>query len=81
MTRFRFLMTEGDTDFETEPIDLASLDEAKAHAVELVAQHLRDANGSFWQGGDWRLDVMDDRGLILATLLVHGFDAAAGDRF
>ncbi|MEE7503940.1 DUF6894 family protein [Methylobacterium sp. C33D] len=80
MPLFRFLMTEGGAQAELADAELTSLDDAKAHAVELVAQHLSVASRSFWQDSDWRLDVMDDRGLVLASLTIVGFDTLASGR-
>jgi hypothetical protein len=42
-----------------------------------AGEMLRDADGAFWDDSSWRLDVTDELGLILCTILVQGVEAAA----
>jgi hypothetical protein len=34
-------------------------------------------DGAFWQDSDWRIDLSDDTGLILCSIMIHGIEAPA----
>jgi hypothetical protein len=48
--------------------DLPDLDAARGRAVTRLAQLMCDYPAILWSGGDWRLDVADEGGNVLATL-------------
>ena len=48
MPFFRFSIADGTPVPQPEPIELAGVREAKAHAVLLAGQMLKDAGAAFW---------------------------------
>ena len=53
---------------------LANREEARAHAIIVAGELLRDAGKKFWNGTEWRLHVTDEAGENIWTLrfLVEG---------
>ena len=75
MPRYHFHVHDG-RDFPDEIGDkLPDLDAARAMAVKLSGDCLRDHGCDFWNDEEWAMDVTDRRGLILFSL--H-FIATAG---
>ena len=78
MPHFRFVVNGPGRRPDATTFELPHLDAAKAEAVSFAGQMLRDIDGSFWQDSSWQLDITDEQGLILCTIIVQGVEAAAG---
>ena len=65
-------------DPDLEGIDLPSLDEARVYAAQHIGELLRDRPGLAWAGEEFRVEVTDDKRLVLFTVIVVGVDSAAG---
>jgi hypothetical protein len=76
MARYFFNVTDGEYIADDVGIEFASLDLAKAEAVELATRLLRDNATRFWQGVDWMIEVTDETGLILFSLTFMATESA-----
>lgn len=81
MSFYRYAMTTGSGFAESGGVEQPSLNAAKAHAMELAIQYLSAVDGEFWEESGWQLDLMDEHGTILSTLMIHGVNAPASGRF
>jgi hypothetical protein len=73
--RYHFNVHDGVSLPDPDGTELATLDAARVEAVRLAGQLLLDSGEEFWSNGDWKVDVTNDRGLILFTLMFSAFDA------
>jgi hypothetical protein len=77
MARYFFHVIDGlalSDDVGSEHGDLAS---AKCEAVVYAGRLICEDAASFWDRGDWQMNVTDEVGLTLFTLVFAGYDAAA----
>ena len=77
MARFRIIIKNGEAAAKTDEINCVSIEEARNHAVLTTGDCLKTIDGSFWEDGHWQLDIADDRGLLLSSIMVHGVTSAA----
>jgi hypothetical protein len=62
MPRYFFHIIDGDEIIDDEGTELAGLDEARAEAIVVSGEMLRDLGGKFWGNGQWQVRVMDEAG-------------------
>ena len=60
---------------DSDGIELRDLAEARMNAVQLAGQELRDHPEHVWQSGHWRIEVTDDRNVLLFTVVMLAIDA------
>ncbi|MFN3511913.1 MAG: DUF6894 family protein [Phenylobacterium sp.] len=77
MERYFFHVTYGETTRDNEGFLLPSLQEARAAAVQLLGEMLRDQGDSFWAKPDLVVTVTNADNLTLWTLSVTGAEAAS----
>ena len=62
--------------FETKVgTDLASLHDARCHAVRLIAEVLCGSHERYWKHEEYRMTVADSTGLTLFTVEMNSTDA------
>lgn len=76
MPRFRFTISDDNGEIGNKVVELPDLSAAKAQAVEEASRALAMIDGSFWKDGHLQIDVTDESGLALATLMITGFEPA-----
>jgi hypothetical protein len=82
MPRFRFTISDDKGEIGNKVVELPDLSAAKTQAVEEASRALAIVDGSFWNDGHLQIDVTDEGGLTLATLMTSGFESpASGKRF
>ncbi|PVE21304.1 hypothetical protein DC522_27250 [Microvirga sp. KLBC 81] len=78
MPRYFFHICDGEEVLDDVGTVLASREEARAHAIVVAGELLRDAGRKFWSGTEWRLRVTDETGTRVCTLRFlaenHGAD-------
>lgn len=47
-------------------------EQARAAAVTLAGEMLKDIDGQFWGAPEWRLHVTDEQGATVCTLSIRG---------
>lgn len=75
MPRFFFNVHDGHDYLDHEGTELPSLADARRHAAKYAGELLQTDPESFWSGEEWKMEVTDDRGLILFQLLFVGINA------
>jgi hypothetical protein len=63
-------------------IEMASLAKARLEAARFIGEYIRDRPDVVWKGEEVRVEVTDERQLILFTVIVLGIDSpSTGGRF
>lgn len=52
--------------------DFANPQAAREEAIAFAGEMLRELDGAFWDGGDWRLRVTDEASATVCTLRFSG---------
>jgi hypothetical protein len=76
MDRYYFDLHDGVDIIDEDGMELASLENARHHAVMKMAELLMQAPGQFWAGDAWTLKVKDDLGLTLFKLNFSATESA-----
>jgi len=76
MPRYFFHFRDGRTPPDQGGSELPNLDAVRIEAVRLAAETLKWHAQTFWNEGEWNLDVTDDTGLTLFTLYFLAIEAA-----
>ena len=77
MARYFFDLQDGDLIQDDTGTDLATLEDARHHAVIAIATLLLKNPSRFWSGRQWAMDVRDDIGLTLFSLTFSAAEAAS----
>ena len=77
MPRYHFHRTNGGFVPDPEGTDLPNFDTARTEAVRYAAETIRERPSFVWDGRDFRVEVTDDGGMLLCTVVVLGIDAPA----
>jgi hypothetical protein len=64
-------------DPDDDGIEVSTIDQARVLAAKYVAEVIRDRPEVVWAGEEVRLEVSDERQLVLFTIIVVGLDAPA----
>jgi hypothetical protein len=75
---FRYITNLSTPSTSIESVDLPDTDSARNNAVVITGDMLAKIDGEFWEDSEWQLDVTDERGLILCSIVVLGIASAAG---
>lgn len=77
MPRFFFHHTDGGFDPDDEGTDLPDLMAARAAAVRYAGELVRERPHEVWTGDTFRIEVSDEHGMLLCTVVILGLDAPA----
>lgn len=75
--RFFFHHTDGGFDPDNEGTDFPDLATARVEAVRYAAEVVRDRPDEVWSGDTFRIEVSDEHGMLLCTVVILGLDAPA----
>ena len=75
MPRYHFSSVDGQRDPDPEGTELADLAAARQLAVQYAGEVLQSDPAIVWHNGQWRVEVTDDEGVLLFTLLTLAIDA------
>ena len=64
-------------DPDVEGYEVATIDQARVLAAKHIAEVIADRPEVVWAGEEVRMEVTDERQLVLFTIIVAGVDAAA----
>ncbi|GEP06699.1 DUF6894 family protein [Methylobacterium oxalidis] len=76
MARYFFNIIDGQFLADHEGTECASLEEARAKAIETAGTILRDAGRSLWDGAEWQMLVTDEDRRTLLKLQFSAKEAA-----
>lgn len=77
MPRYRFVIHREADPVETDLIEFRDLKTARDEAILTAGQMLKDLDGAFWENSSWQLDITDERGLTLSSIMVQGVTGLA----
>jgi hypothetical protein len=77
MPHYNIELRSADRVWETLDVDRDDIAALRVEMARFVGQLLRDHAEQVWIDQDWRVDVTDDRGLILYVMHIFATDTAA----
>jgi hypothetical protein len=77
MPRYHFRVEGDGPPVDGDFFELPNIETARSQAVILTGAMLQEVDGAFWQESYWRLDLLDDTGLLLSSIEVQGSTAPA----
>ena len=77
MPRYFFNRSDGYFERDVEGTELKDVHAARIEAVTFAGASLKDDPAKVWTGQDFRVEVTDESGLILFTVIVLGIDSPA----
>lgn len=80
MPRYYFDVADGTRDIDLEGCDLDDLAAARAYAVKFVAEIIANDPNRLWLDSDVRIEVTEDSGALVATVVVLAIDSAAASK-
>lgn len=75
MPRYHFGSVDGHREPDPEGMDLANESEARAMAIKYAGEVLHSDPKTLWEHGQWRVEVTDDDGTLLFTVITLAIDA------
>ena len=80
MPRFFFHRTDGTFDPDREGTELPDLKAARLEALHYAAASVRDRPDLVWSGSTFRVEVSDDTGMLLSTVIILEIESPAARR-
>lgn len=77
MPRFYFHRTDGAFDPDDEGTEFPDLATARSEAIRFAAETVKDNPEEVWAGDAFRVEVSDEEGMLLCTVVILGLDAPA----
>ena len=77
MPRYFFHRTDGGFSPDTEGTELPDIGAARIEAVRYAGATMQERPNDVWDGRDLRVEVTDDGGRLLCTVVVIGIDGGA----
>jgi hypothetical protein len=77
MPRFFFHHTDGGFDPDNEGTDFPDLMAARTAAVRYAGELVQERPHEVWSGNTFRIEVSDQDGMLLCTIVILGLDAPA----
>lgn len=79
MPRYFFHDVAGRRQRDTKGMSLPNIKAARIEAIAYAGQVLRDRPDKVWASGQWRVEVADEEGRLLFTLVTVAVDAPASE--
>ena len=80
MPHFYFHTADGGRDRDRRGMDLADQGAARREAIRFAGAVINDEPDVLWDGRDFRVEVTDEAGDLLFTIITLAVDAPASDR-
>ncbi|RYB01412.1 DUF6894 family protein [Lichenibacterium ramalinae] len=77
MPRYFFHRTDGDFDPDREGTELPNLNAARLEAIRYAAETVKDSPDQIWSSTPFRIEVSDDTGMLLSTVIILEIEAPA----
>jgi hypothetical protein len=78
MPRYFFSTGGGEREVDEEGLDLRDHAAARVAAIKHAGTIMENEPDVLWDGRDFRVEVADDRGLLLFTIIALAVNAPAG---
>ena len=72
MPRYFFNVHDGRDAPDEDGIVLPDLETARSQAVIAAGEMFRDLDGKFWGSPEWRMEVTDEQGARVCSLIIRG---------
>ena len=72
MPRYFFHVHDGIESPDRDGVVLAGPNEARKQAVVACGEAVKDLGGAFWNHGEWRMQVVDQKGATVCVLNLSG---------
>jgi hypothetical protein len=72
MPRYFFHVFDGTDSPDRDGVEYADHGEARTQAVVACGEALKDLDGAFWEKGEWRMRVVDEKGAPVCALTLSG---------
>lgn len=79
MPRYHFNSADGSREPDREGTELPDEASARTEAIKFAGEVLKHAPEQLWESGQWRVEVTDDNGALLFTVITLTVDAARPD--
>jgi hypothetical protein len=79
MPRYHFRVEGDQPPVDGDYFELPDIETARSQAVILTGAMLQEVDGDFWQESYWRLDLLDETGLLLSSIEIQGSTAPAAN--
>ena len=80
MPHFYFHTADGGRDLDRQGMDLADQGAARKEAIRFAGAVINHEPDVLWDGRDFRVEVTDEAGNLLFTVITLAVDAPASDR-
>jgi hypothetical protein len=80
MPRYFFSTANGERDIDKDGMELADPTAARIAAIRHAGAIMENEPEVLWDGGDFRVEVTDDCGLLLFTIITLAVDAPADSK-
>ena len=77
MPRYFFHRADGVFDPDDEGTEFPDLAAARIEAIRFAAASIKDKPEEVWKGHNFRIEVSDEEGMLLCTVVILGLDAPA----
>ena len=77
MPRFHFNVYDGTTTLDKVGTDFDTFSEARSEAISVVGRFLQEKFEHIATCDEWRLEIADERGLVLTSLEFHMIESPA----
>ena len=77
MPRYFFHRADGTFDPDEEGTEYPDLAAARVAAIHFAAESIKDKPDEVWKGHNFRIEVSDETGMLLCTVVILGLDAPA----
>lgn len=77
MPRFFFHRADRVFDPDQEGTEFPDLATARVEAIRFAAESIKDNPQEVWAGHNFRVEVSDEAGMLLCTVVILGLDAPA----
>lgn len=77
MPRYRIELRTAERVWDSFRLERDDLKGLRSEMASFVGRLLQDHSEQLWEDQDWRIDVADDRGLILYVMHISATDSAA----
>lgn len=75
MGHYFFNLVDGGRERDETGLDLPDIEAARMEAVRYAGDLIRSEPGTLWAKGQWRVEVTDDRGVLICTVITLAIDA------
>lgn len=78
MPRYFFKTEDGQVHRDQDGTELSGLSAARVHAIRYAGDVMSNEPDVLWDGNEFHVEVSDEKGALLFTIICHAQNAPAG---